>query len=241
MRQVGRFLTTSVAAVSLIALSFGAPQGAWADREKESGEYEHGKGEYGHGKESYGHGKSESGHDKESYGHGRGGYGHDKGSGHGKGYGGGYGGGHGMGMGGWHASTSHLLRHMLKHDKDIGLKEDQVSKLKEMQLNLDRTRIKSEADIMVAERELRALIEDGKSDLSAIESKLKQSESMEVALRLEAIKTRRDALGLLTPEQREKIKEEHGGMMPQHKVPGMRGGHGEQKDDARKEDGMRSR
>jgi Spy/CpxP family protein refolding chaperone len=145
-----------------------------------------------------------------------------------------------MGMGGgWHASTGHLLRHMLKHDKDIGLKEDQVAKLKEMQLNLDRTRIKSEADIMVAERELRALIEDGKSDLSAIESKLKQSESMEAALRLEAIKTRRDALGLLTPEQREKIKDEHGSMMPQHKVPSMRGGHGEGKGESKTHDGMR--
>lgn len=180
----------------------------------DSKDYDHGKSGYGHGKESYGHGGGE----------------------YGKGYG-----GHGMGMGGWHASTSHLLRHMLKHDKDIGLKDDQIAKLKEMQLNLDRTRIKSEADIMVAERELRALIEDGKSDLSAIEAKLKQSESMEVALRLEAIKIRRDALALLTPEQREKIKMEHKGMTPEHKVPGMRGpGKGESKSESKMEEGKGS-
>ena len=136
---------------------------------------------------------------------------------HGKGYG-----GHGMagmGMGGWHGSTSHLLRHMLKHEKEIGLKEDQVAKLKDLQLNLDRTRIKTEADIMVAEREPKALVEDEKSDLAAIESKIKESESMEAGLRLEAVKTRREALALLTPEQKEKEKAEHEKMMQEHKMP----------------------
>ncbi|HZS10762.1 MAG TPA: periplasmic heavy metal sensor [Nitrospirales bacterium] len=147
----------------------------------------------------------------------------EKGEKGGYGQGGGYGGGHGMSgghMGGWHGSTGHLLRHMLKHEKEIGLKEDQVAKLKEMQLNLDRTRIKSEADIMIAERELKALVEDEKSDLGAIEAKLKQAESMEVALRLEAIKTRKAALALLTPEQREKEKAEHEKMMQEHKMGG---------------------
>ena len=48
-----------------------------------------------------------------------------------------------------------------------------MTKLKDMQLNLDKTRIKTEADIQVAERELRALTEDEKSDLGAIEAKLK--------------------------------------------------------------------
>jgi Spy/CpxP family protein refolding chaperone len=142
------------------------------------------------------------------------------GYGHGGGYGGGYGGHGGGHMGGWHGSTSHLLRHMLKHEKEIGLKEDQVAKLKEMQLNLDRTRIKSEADIMVAERELKALVEDEKSDLGAIEAKIKQAEGLEVALRLEAIKTRKEALALLTPEQREKEKAEHSKMMQEHKMDG---------------------
>jgi Spy/CpxP family protein refolding chaperone len=162
----------------------------------------------------YGHGKGE----------GRGEYGHGKSEGHG-----GYG-QHGMG-GGWHGSTGHLLRHLLKHEKEIGLKDDQVAKLKELQLNLDRTRIKTEADAMIAERELRAMVEDDKSDLSAIQSKLKQTADLEVSLRLEAIKTRKEALALLTPEQREKEKMEHEKMMQEHKVPkgemhggGMQGG-----------------
>jgi Spy/CpxP family protein refolding chaperone len=149
------------------------------------------------------------------------GYGHGGGK---EGYGGGHGsmGGHGMGM--MHSSTGHLIRHLLKHEKEIGLTADQVAKLKDIQLNLDKTRIKAEADIQVAERELKALTDDEKSDLGAIEAKLKQSEDMQVALRMTSIKTRREVLGLLTAEQRAKEKAEHEKMMQQHKGTGQ--GHG---------------
>ena len=131
--------------------------------------------------------------------------------------GGGHGsmGGHGGSM--MHNSTGHLIRHLLKHDKDIGLTAEQVAKLKEMQLNLDKTRIKSEADIQVAERELKALTEDEKSDLGAIEAKLKQSADLQVTLRMVSIKARRDVYALLTPEQRAKEKSEHEKAMQQHK------------------------
>jgi Spy/CpxP family protein refolding chaperone len=136
-------------------------------------------------------------------------------------------GGHGMmgqGMGMMHSSAGHLIRHLLKHEKEIGLTADQVAKLKDIQLNLDKTRIKSEADIQVAERELKALTDDEKSDLKAVEAKLRQSEDMQVALRMTSIKTRRDVLALLTPDQRAKEKAEHEKMMQQHKEGGK--GHG---------------
>lgn len=132
-------------------------------------------------------------------------------------------GGHGMG-GMMHSSTGHLIRHLLKHEKEIGLTVEQVTKLKDIQLNLDKTRIKAEADIQVAERELKALTDDEKSDLGAIEAKLKQSEDMQVGLRMTSIKTKREVLGLLTPEQRAKEKAEHEKMMQQHKGAGS--GHG---------------
>ena len=119
--------------------------------------------------------------------------------------------------GGMHGGTAHFLRHLVKHQKEIGLSDEQVTKLKEMELNLDRTRIKAEADILVAEREHAALIEDEKSDLSAIEAKIKQSMDHQLALRMAVIKTKRDALALLTPEQRTKEKVEHEKMMQQHK------------------------
>jgi protein CpxP len=136
-------------------------------------------------------------------------------------------GGHGMrsshGMGMMHSSTGHLIRHLLKHEKDIGLTAEQVTKLKDIQLTLDRTRIKTEADIQVAERELKALTDEDKSDLGQIEGKLKQSQDLQMALRMTSIKTRREVLALLTPEQRAKEKAEHEKVMQQHKEGGSRG------------------
>ena len=163
----------------------------------------------------------------------------DKGyGGHGEGYGGksGHGDGYGRGghrMGGgmmemmMHGGAGHLIRHLLKHEKDIGLNAEQVTKLKDMQLNLDRTRIKMEADIQVAERELKALIEDEKSDMGAMEAKLKQSQDIQVGLRMTSIKTRRDVLALLTPEQRTKEQAEHEKVMQQHKSMGSEKGKGQ--------------
>jgi periplasmic protein CpxP/Spy len=127
-------------------------------------------------------------------------------------------GGHGKSM--MHNSTGQLIRHLLKHEKDLGLSAEQVTKLKDMQLNLDKTRIKSEADIQVAERELKSLTEEEKSDLGAIEAKLKQSADLQVALRMVSIKARRDVYALLTPEQRTKEKTEHEKVMQQHKDAG---------------------
>lgn len=159
--------------------------------------------------------KSYGGHGDKNYG------------GHGDGYGRG---GHGMGAAMMemmmHGGTGHLIRHLLKHEKDIGLSADQVTKLKEMQLNMDKTRIKMEADIQVAERELKALIDNEKSDLGAIESKLKQSQETQIGLRLASIKARREVLALLTPEQRTKQQAEHDKAMQQHKSMGSERGMG---------------
>lgn len=150
------------------------------------------------------------------------GYGHGKGKGHE----GRHSRGHGMGMmGGGHATTGHLLRGLIQSQKEMGLTDEQVTQLKTLQLELDKTRIKSEADIMVAERELQALMDDDKTELPAIEEKLKQSEGMQTTLRLAALKTRRDALALLTPEQRQRVKTVHDAMIQKYK-DGPKGGHG---------------
>ncbi|MDO9118124.1 MAG: periplasmic heavy metal sensor [Nitrospira sp.] len=110
---------------------------------------------------------------------------------------------------GHHGHAADHLRHMLKHQQEIGLTEEQVKKLKTVELDYDRARIKADAEILVAERELLALVEDEKTDLSALEAKVKQSEMLEVGLRMSAFKARRDALAVLTPEQREKAKASH--------------------------------
>jgi Spy/CpxP family protein refolding chaperone len=141
----------------------------------------------------------------------------------------GHGGGGHSSMGGYgagmkHSGTGHLIRHLLEREQEIGLTAEQVAKLKEMQLNLDKTRIRTEADIQVAEREVKALTENEKSDLGAVEAKVKQSHDLQVGLRMVSIKAKRDVLGVLTAEQRAKEKTEHEKAMQQHKDSGK--GHG---------------
>lgn len=136
----------------------------------------------------------------------------------------GSGGGHAYGKSMMHSGTGHLIRHLLHHEKNLGLSADQVTKLKDIQLTLDKARIKAEADIQIAERELKALTDNEQSDLGTIEAKLKQSEDLQIGLRMTSIKTRRDVMALLTPEQRAKEKSEHVKAMEQHKGSG--GHHG---------------
>jgi Spy/CpxP family protein refolding chaperone len=133
---------------------------------------------------------------------------------------------HGGGMKGRHGGAGHFLRHLLMHQKEIGLSEEQIGKIKTMQFELDKTRIRTEADVEVIERELDMLVPDQKADLGAIEAKLKQSGALQAGLRLAAIKAKRESLALLTPEQREKERAEHEKMMKmraERRMKGMEG------------------
>src|SRR5207245_5717113 len=79
-----------------------------------------------------------------------------------------------------------------------------VTKLKALALEQDRAQIRTHADIQVANRELRALVTDEKTELSIIEAKIKERESIEAKLSFMRIKAKRDLYAVLTPEQREK-------------------------------------
>lgn len=103
----------------------------------------------------------------------------------------------------------HYLKHLLKHAKEIGLTSEQVGKLKQMQLDCKRRHIKMDADIKIAKLELHALLEDEQAELSAIQAKVDQLKKAEGELLVEAVKTKREAMALLTPEQKEKDRAHH--------------------------------
>lgn len=109
-------------------------------------------------------------------------------------------------MSGHGGMTSQVLRNLLKHQRDLGLTDDQVTKLKVLALDQDRAQIRAHADMQVAERELRALVADEKTELSVIEAKVKERESFEAKLSFMGIKAKRDLYAVLTTEQREKQK-----------------------------------
>jgi protein CpxP len=99
---------------------------------------------------------------------------------------------------------AYYLQHLLKHGKEIGLSPEQISKLKAMQLDLNRTQTRTEADIKIAKLELQAILEDEKAEFSTIQAKVDQLKKAEGALLLAAIKGKRDAMAMLTPDQRAK-------------------------------------
>ena len=100
--------------------------------------------------------------------------------------------------------SSQDLKHLLKHGKEIGLTSEQIGKLKTMQLDLSRAQARAEADIKVATLELNALIEDEQADSAAIQAKVDQLKKAEGGLLFTAIRSGRDAMATLSPEQREK-------------------------------------
>jgi len=120
-------------------------------------------------------------------------------------------GGHDGGMGSGHSErdssmhdfVAHSLGGLLRHAKDLGLADEQITKLKTLTGDYDKAKIRGEADLKLAELDVQTLIHDEKSDLAAIETAMKKSEA-HTALRLEGIKTIRAASAILTPEQREK-------------------------------------
>lgn len=100
--------------------------------------------------------------------------------------------------------SSYDLNHLLKHGKELGLTPEQLSKLKTMQLDLSRSQVRAEADIKVATLELHALVEDEQAGLAAIQAKVDQLKKAEGGLLFTTIRSGRDAMAILTPEQREK-------------------------------------
>lgn len=126
--------------------------------------------------------------------------------------------------------SAHYLKHLLKHAKEIGLTPEQIGKLKAMQLDFKRSEARLEADAKVAKLELHALLEDEQADLTAIQAKVDQLKKAEAACLFTAVKSKRNAMALLTPDQREKDRAVHehmkSGVQRGSGMGGMMGGMG---------------
>jgi len=103
-----------------------------------------------------------------------------------------------------HDFVGHALHQLLRHQKDLGLSQEQRAKIKAIATDYTKTRIREEADLKLAEVDVRTLVHNEKADLAAIETAMKKSESTRTALRLDGVKALRAAAAVLTPEQREK-------------------------------------
>lgn len=100
--------------------------------------------------------------------------------------------------------SGHYLKHLLKHANEFGLTQEQIGKLKALQLDFKRTEARLEADMKIAKLELHAMLEDEQADLNTIQVKVEQLKKSEAACLFSAVKSKRTAMALLTPDQREK-------------------------------------
>ena len=160
-------------------------------------EYSHGSGS-GHGAYSHkdmgskGHGYSP--HGKYSKGHG---YGHSS-SRH----------GYGRHMGP-HQSASQFIQHILKFKQAMAITDEQESQLHSINTNFKKTKIKMEAEVELANLDLHELLRNEQASLSDIEGKLKNVHALKADLIMASVKAKREAKGVLTDEQRQRMKAVH--------------------------------
>jgi len=90
----------------------------------------------------------------------------------------------------------------LRHAGDLGLSDEQVTKLKDMKSAFMKETIEKAAKLQVGRIELRDLMEKDTADMAAIEKKVKENESLRTDLVLSSVKAVINARNVLTPEQR---------------------------------------
>lgn len=103
-----------------------------------------------------------------------------------------------------HHVVGHVFHSLFRHAKDLGLSEEQVTKLHFLKTGYEKARIREEANMKLDEVDVRTLAHDQKAEMSAIENAVRKAEMEHANLRIEEIRTLRAALAVLTLEQREK-------------------------------------
>jgi hypothetical protein len=90
--------------------------------------------------------------------------------------------------------------------KELELSEKQVTELKGLKMDFQKGKIRAEADLKIAELELKDVMHDDDAPIKDIEAKLKAAAKLKTDMKLSHIKAFRKAKALLTPEQMEKMK-----------------------------------
>jgi hypothetical protein len=88
-------------------------------------------------------------------------------------------------------------------DKGLGLSAAQTEDITIQSADYEKSRIRAQAELDLAEVDVELLAANEEADLSAIEDALAKSEAARTSTRLESIKARRAVLAALTPEQRQ--------------------------------------
>lgn len=111
-------------------------------------------------------------------------------------------------LGGGSSAEDHpLISIMLRNRERLGLSAEQVNKLEQLRTDFEKASIRHEADLRIAEMDLRALLEAPAVDMKRVESKVREIERSRADLRLARIRTIESGKEQLDPEQRNKLQE----------------------------------
>lgn len=99
-----------------------------------------------------------------------------------------------------------LITLMLRHREELGLSGEQVQGLERLRADFQREAIRREADLRIAETELGALLDAEAPDLGLVEEKLRAIGELGAELRLARIRVIEQGKGILTQDQRAKLR-----------------------------------
>ena len=141
-------------------------------------------------------------------------------SGHGKRHHKGHGGhGHGITHGGHQQGAGKFIKHILKFKEGMSLTAEQEQKLHDLKTTYKKDRIKTKAEVDLANIDLHEVLKNEKASLSDIEAEFNKLHTLKTKLYMASIKAKRDAKAVLSDEQQarmdtihERIKA-HGGNM----------------------------
>jgi hypothetical protein len=111
-----------------------------------------------------------------------------------------------------HFSTRELLRErpllsiILAHRAELGLSAPQVETLERLRAEFQKEAIRVEADVRIAETDLRALLAADPVDLARVEAKIREIERRRADLRVARVRTIEQGRAQLSPDQREKLR-----------------------------------
>jgi Spy/CpxP family protein refolding chaperone len=88
----------------------------------------------------------------------------------------------------------------------LGLTEDQLDKIESILNSHIKYAIRKNADRKILLMEIQELLVKDKVDLGGVEEKLKAMEALNTDMNMEGVRTLEEALTVLTPEQRKKVK-----------------------------------
>ena len=88
---------------------------------------------------------------------------------------------------------------------NLGLDEKQTAEFRAIHVTMKKERIQKNAQINIAELELREVLDKDPVDMKTAEAKVKQIESLRAELKMLHIRTHEKVKAMLTPEQRKKF------------------------------------